>query len=152
MAEDVKIICANKKARHDFQILRVFEAGMVLRGSEVKSCRNGKVQLVDSYAGFEKGELYLFKANIAEFNQSGPYFNHEIVRKRKLLMHRRELQNMKAEMDQSGSTLVPLRMYFKAGKVKIELGMAKGKNKGDKRQALKAKDEERSMRQAKKRG
>ncbi|HVJ64373.1 MAG TPA: SsrA-binding protein SmpB [Bdellovibrionota bacterium] len=152
MSEGEKLISANKKARHDFHIVKTFEAGMVLKGSEVKSCRDGRVQLLDSYASFEKGELYLHKVNIAEFKQSGPFFNHEPARKRKLLMHRREMENLKAEMEQSGSTLVPLRMYFKKGKAKVELGLAKGKNKGDKRQALKAKDEERSIRQAKKRG
>lgn len=152
MAEGEKLISANKKARHDFQILKTFEAGMVLKGSEVKSCRDGRVQLLDSYASFEKGELYLYKAHIAEFKQSGPFFNHETTRKRKLLMHKKELLNLRAEMEQSGSTLVPLKVYFKKGKVKIELGLAKGKTKGDKRQALKAKDEERSMRMAKKRG
>jgi SsrA-binding protein len=152
MAEGEKLISANKKARFDYQILKVFEAGMVLRGSEVKSCRDSKVQLLDSYAGFERGELWLYKVNIGEYKQSGPFFNHETTRKRKLLMHRKELANIKAEMEQSGATLVPLRMYFKAGKAKVELGLAKGKTKGDKRQTIKTKDAERSMRQAIKRG
>lgn len=147
-----KLITANKKARHDYQILKVFEAGIALKGSEVKSCRDAKVQLLDSYAAFERGELWLLKTHIGEYAQSGPFFNHEATRKRKLLMHRKELENIKAEMEQSGATLVPLRMYFKAGKAKVELGMAKGKTKGDKRQSIKQKDEERSMRQAKKRG
>lgn len=152
MSEAEKLITANKKARHDYQILKVFEAGIVLKGSEVKSCRDARVQLLDAFATFEKGELFLHKANIAEFKQSGPFFNHDTVRKRKLLMHRKEMLNLRAEMEQSGSTLVPLRMYFKNGKVKVELGLAKGKNKGDKRQAIKAKDAERMLRQAKKRG
>lgn len=152
MAEGEKLISANKKARHDYQILKTFEAGIALKGSEVKSCRDAKVQLLDSYAAFERGELYLLKVNIGEYKQGGPFFNHETTRKRKLLMHRRELLNIKAEMEQTGATLVPLRMYFKAGKAKVELGMAKGKNKGDKRQALKAKDDKRVAREAKKRG
>lgn len=153
MAEpEEKLISANKKARHDYQILKTFEAGMSLRGSEVKSCRDAKVQLLDAYAAFERGELFLYKVNIGEYKQSGPFFNHETTRKRKLLMHRRELDNIKAEMEQSGATLVPLRMYFKRGTAKVELGLAKGKTKGDKRQTLKTKDAERTMRQAIKRG
>ncbi len=138
-------VSANKKARFDFHIEKKIEAGMSLKGSEVKSLREGKLQLVDSYASFENGEIYLIKAHIAEFKQGGPYFNHEPTRKRKLLMHKKEIRNLKALVDQDSYTLVPLRVYFKNGKAKVELGLAKGKKKGDKRQDLKDKDQKRSV-------
>jgi len=147
----IKIISENRKARHDYHIEKVIEAGIQLLGSEVKSCREGRVQLVDSYAGFERGELYLYKANIAEYKQGGPYFNHPPVRRRKLLLHKREIKNFEAIISQQGMTLVPTKMYFKDGKAKVELGLAKGKNRGDKRQALKARDSDRSMAQARRR-
>jgi len=148
MSVGEKLICSNKKARHDFVINKTFEAGIVLKGSEVKSCRNGRVQLVDSFAMPEKGEIYLHKAHIAEYKQGGPFFNHEPVRKRKLLMHRKEIANLQAEIDKAGYTLVPLKMYFKRGKAKVELGLAKGKTKGDKRQTLKKKDIDKKIRDA----
>lgn len=139
---------SNKKAFHEFHILKKIEAGIELKGSEVKSCRDGKVQLVDSYALFEKGELFLLKAHIAEFKQSGPYFNHLATRKRKLLLHRGELNKLEHELSSSGQTLIPLRVYFVRGNVKVELGLAKGKNKSDKRATLKNKEEARYVAQA----
>ncbi len=139
-------IADNRRARHDFHIEKKIEAGIVLQGSEVKSCREGKVQLVDSYATFEKGELYLVKAHIAEFKQGGPFFNHEPTRKRKLLMHHREIVQLKSAVEQEGYTLVPLRIYFsQKGLAKVELGLARGKNKGDKRAALKERDQKRDL-------
>ena len=121
-----KLISQNKKATFDYHIEKRIEAGLVLVGSEVKSCRDGRVQLVDSYAAFERDGLYLLKAHIGEYKQGGPYFNHVPVRKRKLLLHKREIDNLKAQTEQQGYTLVPLRMYFKGGRAKIELGLAKG--------------------------
>jgi SsrA-binding protein len=138
-------IADNRRARFDFHVEKKFEAGIVLQGSEVKSCREGKVQLVDSYATIERGELYLMKAHIAEYKQGGPFFNHEPTRKRKLLVHRREIHQLRTALDQEGYTLVPLRIYFSKGLAKVELGLAKGKNKGDKRQSLKDKDEKRGL-------
>lgn len=149
--ESIKIIAENRKARHDFHIESVIEAGMQLKGSEVKSCRLGKVQLVDSFANFEKGELFLHKAHIAEYAQGGPFFNHPPVRKRKLLLHKRELVRLADAIAQKGMTLVPLKVYFKHGLAKVELGLAKGKTKGDKRQSLKLKDSERDMDRARRR-
>ncbi|MBS1985571.1 MAG: SsrA-binding protein SmpB [Bdellovibrionales bacterium] len=136
----LKLICENRKARHDYIIEKTFEAGIQLTGSEVKSCRDGKVQLVDAFASFERGEIFLLKANIAEYKQSGPYFGHPMVRKRKLLLHKKEIINLQAIVQQKGMTLVPTKMYFKAGKAKVELGLAKGKTKGDKRDSLKTRD------------
>lgn len=118
---------------------------MVLKGSEVKSCRAGKVQLVDSFAVIEKGECFLLKAHIAEFAQSGPYFNHETTRKRKLLLHRREILAIREAIEQKGCTVVPLKMYFKNGCAKVELGVARGKSKGDKRASTKEKDVQRQI-------
>jgi SsrA-binding protein len=147
-------IADNRKARHDFIIEKKIEAGLVLQGSEVKSCRAGQVQLVDAYASFERGELWLLKAHIAEYKQGGPFFNHPPQRKRKLLLHKRELAVLKSSLEKGGYSLVPLRIYFSKdgkGTAKVELGLAKGKNKGDKRQASKGKDVERSLQQAKRR-
>ncbi len=143
---------SNRRALHDYAVLKKFEAGIVLQGSEVKSCRLGKVQLVDAYATLERGELYLYKAHIAEFKQSGPYFNHPTVRKRKLLLHKAELKKIETELKTSGTTLIPLKVFFKRGFVKVELAVARGKTKGDKRETLKRKDQERAMDQARKRG
>jgi SsrA-binding protein len=150
-ATGIKIVSQNKKARFDFHIEKTIEAGMVLKGSEVKSLRDGKVQLVDSFASFEKGELYLNKAHISEYKQGGPYYNHPPIRKRKLLLHKRELLNLKAQLDQQGYTLIPLRVYFKDGKAKLELGLAKGKNKGDKRSSVKDREEARHLDRARRR-
>lgn len=138
----------NKKALHDYHVIKKIEAGIVLTGSEVKSCRDGKVQLVDSYASFDKGELYLMKAHIAEFKQAGPYFNHLATRKRKLLLHRGELRKLDAEIKTSGQTLIPLKIYFVRGNVKVELALAKGKKAYDKRETIKKKDEDRRVAQA----
>ncbi len=143
-----KIICQNKRASFDYNIEKRFEAGISLKGSEVKSCRAGKVQLVDAYAMIERGEVLLHKAHISEYAQSGPYFNHEAQRKRKLLLHKREIANLRALIEQQGYTLIPTRMYFKGGVAKVELGVGKGKTKGDKRDSLKEKDEQRSLQKA----
>ena len=135
-----KLIANNKRAYHEYHIDKKVEAGLVLKGSEVKSCMDGKVQLVDSFATIEKGECFLFKVHIAEFPQGGPFFNHEPTRKRKLLLHRREIAALKDFVEQKGYTVVPLRMYFKKGLAKVELGIARGKSKGDKRAATKERE------------
>ena len=136
---------SNKKAFHEYHILKKIEAGIQLKGSEVKSCRDGKVQLVDSFASFDKGELYLQKAHIAEFKQAGPYYNHLATRKRKLLLHKSELRKLDHELKSTGQTLIPLRIFFSRGFVKVELGLAKGKKNYDKRQSIKQKDEKRKI-------
>jgi SsrA-binding protein len=147
----IKLIAQNKKAFHDFHIEKTVEAGLVLKGSEVKSCREGRVQLVDSFAAFSKGELFLQKANIAEFKQGGPFYNHPPVRPRKLLLKRKELAQLETAIDQDGYTLVPLKIYFKRGYAKIELGLARGKTKGDKRESMKSKEIKRNLDQARRR-
>jgi SsrA-binding protein len=142
----IKPISSNKRATFNYAIEAKFEAGISLKGSEVKSCRNGQVQLVDSYAMVEKGEIFLYKVHIAEHKEGGPFYNHPPARKRKLLMHKREIKRLAASIEQKGYTLVPLRFYFKGPHVKVELGLAKGKTKGDKRESIKTKDVEREMR------
>jgi SsrA-binding protein len=137
MAE--KIICQNRKARHDYHINETYEAGLVLQGSEVKSCRLGRANLKDSYARIKDGEIYLVNTHISPYTYAHQ-FNHEPLRERKLLFHKREIKKLYGKMRERGLTLVPLKMYFKHGKVKIEMAVAKGKKTHDKREAIKRKD------------
>ena len=141
-------ITQNRRAVFDYHIEKRIEAGIVLSGSEVKSCRAGKVQLVDAYAMIERGEMWLYKANIAEYAQGGPYFNHPPVRKRKLLLHKREIATLQAQIEQQGYTLIPCSMYFAKGRAKVELGLAKGKTKGDKRESTKTREDTRQLARA----
>ncbi len=133
-----KIICRNRKAYHDYFIEETYEAGIVLVGTEVKSLRMGKANLVDSYAVFRGEELFLLNAHIAPYSHAARD-NHEPTRSRKLLLHRRELQRLMGKVRERGLTIVPLKLYFKRGKVKVELGLVKGKKLYDKREALKKK-------------
>ena len=138
----IKLIASNKKARHDYEILEKFEAGMVLQGSEVKSLREGNGNVKESYIKFFKNELWVVGMHIAEYSHSG-YAGHTPVHDRKLLLHKRELINLKKKVDVKGVTMVPLSMYFKNGKVKLEFGLARGKKNWDKRQSIMKKDLER---------
>lgn len=144
-------ICLNRRAGFDYFIEKRFEAGIQLLGSEVKACRDGKVQLVDSFASIEKDECYLHKAHIAEYKHGGPHFNHVPVRRRRLLLHKKEIRNLEALLEQQGYTLIPMKMYFKNGKAKVELGLGKGKTKGDKRAATKEREDSLQMDKAIKR-
>ncbi len=135
-----KVIAKNKKAYHLYFIQEQYETGIELEGTEVKSLREGKVSLSDSYCKVNKNdELLLLNLNIAPYN-SGGYTNHNPIRKRKLLMHKREIIKLRNKLQQRGYTLVPLSLYFKRGWAKVELGLAKGKKKFDKREDLKKKD------------
>ena len=136
----VKIIVQNKKAYYNFAIEDEVEAGIMLVGSEVKSLREGKANINDAYVSEEKGELYLTNAMITEFRGANR-FNHEPRRKRKLLLHKKEMTKIIGKMAVKGLSLVALKMYFKGGKVKVLLGLAKGKKLHDKRETLKKKDE-----------
>ena len=142
-------IIKNRKARHNFEILESLEAGIVLIGTEVKSLRNGKVNLSDSYAMFDKGELFLQSMHIAPFKQAGS-FNHEEKRKRKLLLHKKELDKISAKMKKQNLTLVPLALYWKNNRVKVELGLARGKKLFDKRENAKKQDAKKEIDRAKK--
>lgn len=140
----IKIVTENKKARFDYTIIDRFEAGMALKGSEVKSLRDGNCQLKDSYVEFYKSEMYLVNAHISVY-KSGGFTNHEPERKRKLLMHRHEMNKLASQIQEKGLTLVPLKVYFKAGRAKVEVALVKGKKKYDKRESLKQKDVSRQL-------
>ena len=138
MAEVIKIITKNKKATHDFFIEERYEAGISLAGTEVKSLRMGKVNLKDSFALAKDGELYVYNMHISPY-EKGNIFNKDPLRTRKLLMHKKEIQKLFGLTTVKGYTLVPLSLYFKHGKVKMELGLAQGKKLYDKRQSMKEK-------------
>ncbi len=140
----IKIITDNKKARFDYEILEKFEAGLVLTGSEVKSLRAGAVNLKDSYVSFRDGEAYLQNAHISEYKSSS-YNNHTPERLRKLLLHREELNKIMGKVREKTLTCIPLKLYFKEGRVKVELGLGRGKKKHDKRESLKQKDSQREL-------
>lgn len=143
----IKIIVQNRKAFHDYTVLDTFEAGIVLRGSEVKSLRDGHAQLKDSYVIFEKDELWLLNTHISVYAASS-YNNHTPERRRKLLMHRREIDKIIAQIKEKGLTVVPLKLYFKEGKVKAEIALVKGKKSHDKRDSIKKRDVQRQIDQA----
>lgn len=143
----IKLIAQNKKAFHDYHIEETVEAGIVLTGTEVKSLRAGRANLRDSYAAMEKGELFLIGAHVSPYEQ-GNIFNHDPLRSRKLLLHARELRRLYGKVQVAGYTLVPTRLYFKDGRVKVEIGLAKGKTTYDKRQTLAKKEAQREMERA----
>ena len=132
---DSKTITVNRKAYHDYSILESIEAGIVLKGTEIKSIREGKVNIRDAYAKPDKGELWLLNAHIAAY-RAGSHFNHEPLRPRKLLLHRREVNYLTGLTSRRGLTIVPLKLYIKSGKAKLELGVAKGKKLYDKRESI----------------
>lgn len=144
MAADVKIIAKNRRARRDYHIVDSIEAGIVLKGTEVKSARRGKVQLADSYAKIEGGELYLYGVHISPYEE-GNRFNVEPRRTRKLLVHRREIRRLERQVMEKGMALIPLSVYLKRGRVKIEIGICRGKKMYDKRAAIAKRDAERDM-------
>ena len=137
-----KIVATNRKARHDYHIEDVFEAGLVLTGTEVKSLRAGRASLVDGFATVSGGEIWLEGVHIPEYSL-GTWTNHEPRRRRKLLLHRVEIDRLAAETREKGLTLVPLALYFTDGRAKVELGLARGKRNYDKRQALRERQDRR---------
>ena len=147
MAEAERGIAVNRKALHDFEILSSVEAGLVLTGTEIKSIREGRVNLRDAFARGEKGELWLYNCNIAPYDKGNRY-NHEPTRPRKLLLHKREIEELTLETEQKGLTLVPLRMYFKRGRAKLQLAMARGRKSYDKRAAIADRDAQRQIARA----
>ncbi len=142
-----KLICNNKKAYHDYFIEEKFEAGLVLQGTEVKSLRAGKANLNDSFMLVRDGEAYLHNLNISHY-EFGNRQNHQPDRNRKLLLHRREINHLFGRIREKGLSVIPLRLYFKNGLVKVEIGLAKGKKLYDKREDMKEKDSRREMSQA----
>lgn len=139
-----KNITVNRKARHEYAILQTFEAGIALQGTEVKSLRQGKANLVDGYAKIENGEVWLVSVHISEYTQ-GNINNHDPVRSRKLLLKKSEIRKLIGKTKEKGLTLIPLRLYFKNGKVKVELALAKGKKVYDKRRDIAKKDFQREQ-------
>lgn len=139
-----KIVAVNKKAYHDYEILEKLETGIVLLGSELKPCREGNISLRDAYAEVSNGELWLIDANIATNPFSGK-LGHIPQRRRKLLAHKKQITKLAQKVEASGMTLIPLRMYFKNGKLKVELALAKGKTKYDKREEISKKDLKREL-------
>src|SRR4051812_6252189 len=137
-----KIIAQNKKARHDYLILDTFEAGLVLTGTEVKSLRMGRASLVDGFAQLDGGEAWLHNVHIPEYTQ-GTWTNHSARRRRKMLLHRAEIEKLVHKTQETGHTLVPLALYFKDGRAKVEIALAKGKKEYDKRQTLREKQDRR---------
>ena len=144
-SEHVKIVTINRKARHEYHIIEEIESGMVLKGTEVKSLRQGRANLKDAYARFDKkGELYLYQMHISAY-PFAYYDNHEPERPRKLLMHRSELKRLFGKSREKGFSLVPLRIYFKQGKAKVAIALARGKRQYDKRQTIKEREVKREM-------
>lgn len=139
-----KTVATNRRARHDYEIVDTYEAGLVLQGSEVKSLRDAKVTIKDAFAHISNGEAWLIGLYVSPhaFSRQG---GHEPERTRKLLLHRREIDQIAGKMAEKGLTLIPLRIYFKDGTAKVELGLARGKNTYDKRHALKEKQQKREM-------
>ena len=135
----LKIICLNRKASFNYFFEDIYEAGLILKGSEIKSVRDGKVNIADSYAIERDGELFLINSHISSYKQAST-LNHNPIDERKLLLKKKEINKLIGKMQREGFTLIPTRMYFKKGKAKIEIAVAKGKKQYDKRQAIKRKD------------
>ncbi|MGL5805128.1 MAG: SsrA-binding protein SmpB [Xenococcaceae cyanobacterium] len=149
--EGIKIISDNRQARFLYEILDTYEAGIELLGSEVKSIRAGKINLQDGYALIRNGEAWLINVHISAYQASGNYFNHEPRRTRKLLLKRKEINKLIGQVEQKGLTLIPLKMYFKGGWIKVSIGLGKGKKLHDKRETMKRRDDQREMARAMKR-
>lgn len=143
-----KIVTVNRKAFHDYHIEEEIEAGIVLLGTEIKSIRDGRVNLRDAYARIENGELWLVGMHISPYEQAGVYFQHEPSRPRKLLVHRSQLAYLRRRVEASGYTLVPVRLALRKGRAKVDIGIAKGKTLYDKRESLAKRDAQRDLEQA----
>lgn len=142
-----KLIAQNRKARYEYTILDTIEAGIVLKGTEIKSIRAGRINLKDGYASIRDGEIWLYNVHISPFEQ-GNQFNHDPVRARKLLMKKKQIDSLIGETKQGGVTLVPLKVYIKNGFAKVLIGLAKGKKQYDKRETIKRRDQDRQLRRA----
>jgi SsrA-binding protein len=147
---ETRMVCQNKKAYHDYEILEKIEAGLILLGTEVKSLRQGKANLKDSYAKIKRSEVFLYGFHISAYSHAS-YDNHEPERVRKLLLHKYEIQRLLGKTQEKGFSLIPLRVYFSKGKAKVELGLARGKKLYDKRESLKRKEEARELERVRKR-
>ena len=144
MAEEERVVASNRRARHEYEILETFEAGLVLRGTEVKSLRTGQVNFQDSYATVKSNELWLLGCHISPYSH-GTDANHDPERDRKLLLHAREIRRLLGKVAERGLTIVPLKLYFKNGRAKLEIGLARGKKLHDKRATLRDRQTRREM-------
>jgi SsrA-binding protein len=142
--ERIKIIAENRKARHDYTIEEQIEAGLVLQGTEVKSLRQGRANLKDAYAKVKNGEVYVYQMHISPY-PFAYYDNHDPLRIRKLLMHKHEIRQLYGKVNERGYSLIPLRLYFRDGKIKLLLALAKGKHKYDKRESIRRRDQKRDL-------
>lgn len=149
--ETQKIVCQNKKAKHEYTLEDTIEAGMVLLGPEVKSLRDGRANLTDSYARVVNGEVYLYNFHISPY-PFAPVKELDPLRPKKLLLHKREIKRLIGKTEQKGYTLIPIKVYFKRGKAKVEIALAKGKTKYDRRRELREKEAKREMEQSRKGG
>ena len=145
--KELKVIASNRKARFEYEIIDTFEAGMVLLGTEVKALRSGKASLGDAFAEIRRGEIFLHNAHIGAYEQAGRA-NAPPLRARKLLLHRREIARLEGRVDERGLTLIPLKLYFKDGRAKVELALARGKRRYDKRQAIRERENDRDLQRA----
>jgi SsrA-binding protein len=145
----VKVVARNRKARHEYHILETWEAGMVLLGSEVKSLREGNASLSDAYARVEGGEVWLYNMHIGVYGPAGPD-SHELKRRRKLLLQKREIRRLVGQVEPAGLTLIPLEVYFSNGVAKLELALARGKKQRDRREDIRRREAEREMGRARK--
>lgn len=150
-SEGYKIVSDNRKARYLYEILETYQAGIALEGTEVKSIRAGKVNLQDAYALIRGGEAWLLNAHISPFEKASVYFNHDPRRTRKLLLHKEQINKLLGQVEQKGLTLVPLKMYLKGGRVKVDIAVGRGKKLHDKRDDIRQKDDKRAMERAMKR-
>ncbi|MBI5212605.1 MAG: SsrA-binding protein SmpB [Nitrospirae bacterium] len=146
----MKIVCQNRKAYHDYSIEETLEAGILLLGTEVKSLRDGKANLKDSYVLIKESEVFLFNCHISPYSH-GNILNHEPLRTRKLLLNRKEIERLRGKMQQKGYTLIPLKIYFKGPFAKVEVGLAKGKRQYEKRESIKEREAKRDIEKAMKR-
>lgn len=142
--ENVKVVARNKKARHDYFVLETLEAGIVLMGTEIKSIRAGQISLKEAYVRVDGEEAWLVNAHVAPYDHASQD-NHDPLREKKLLLHKREIENLYAEVRQKGVTIIPLQVHLSNGKAKVEIGIAKGKRKYDKREAIKKRDAQRDI-------
>ncbi|QKW06801.1 SsrA-binding protein SmpB [Streptomyces sp. NA04227] len=142
-----KLIAQHKKARHDYHIIDTYEAGLVLTGTEVKSLRQGRASLVDGFVQLDGNEAWLHNVHVPEYSQ-GTWTNHSARRKRKLLLHRAEIDKLASKVQETGHTIVPLALYFKDGRAKVEIALARGKKEYDKRQTLREKQDRRETERA----
>ena len=144
MNDDIKVVSVNRRALHNYEILEKLEAGLALHGSEVKAIREGRINFLDSYVRVDQGEAYLWNLHIGNYRPA-VHFAHEATRKRKLLLHKSEIRRLGSKAIEKGLTIIPLRMYFRQHRIKLDIALARGKREYDKREAIRKKEERRVM-------